>query len=242
MRPLIVRPQPQADALASQLRQAGHSPVVTPLLEIIAGRGLTNLATQLAPNPWLIAVSAAAVEQAHLWLQSAQRAWPDTPTFAVGQATAVAWLQAGRQARFPQDARSEGILALPEMQHITGQNILILRGDGGREWLAEQLQARGAIVNYCECYQRRWLPLDEDHAYTRWRTQGVDSVIISSGELLRHLLSLLPDEARPWWQQLRFIVPSQRVAELVLAAGLPAPIIADGASHSAFCQALGHEE
>ena len=78
MRPLIVRPQPQADALASQLRQAGHNPVVTPLLEIIAGRGLTNLATQLAPNPWLIAVSAAAVEQAHLWLQSAQRAWPDT--------------------------------------------------------------------------------------------------------------------------------------------------------------------
>lgn len=97
------------------------------------------------------------------------------------------------------------------MQHITGQNILILRGDG-REWLAEQLQARGAIVNYCECYQRRWLPLDGDHAYMRWRTQGVDSVIISSGELLRHLLSLLPDEARPWWQQLCFIVPSQRVA------------------------------
>ena len=242
MRPLILRPHPQAEALASQLRRAGHDPVVRPLLEVIPGRELSDLPEHLAHHPWLIAISAAAVEQAQRWLQSHQLNWPPTPTFAVGQATAEAWLQAGRTARYPDDARSEGILALPEMTRVAGQRVLILRGDGGREWLAEQLRARGARVTYCECYQRHWLPLDGQQLCSQWRTAGVDSVIISSGELLRRLLSLLPEQQRDWWQQWRFIVPSHRVAELVLDAGLPAPTIATGASHSAFCQALGHEE
>ena len=129
--------------------------------------------------------------------------------------------------------------ALPALNEVQGKRVLILRGDGGREFLAEQLRARGALVDYCECYRRHWLPLDGETLCTQWRTAGVDSVIISSGEILRRLLELVPATEGSWLHQLLFIVPSHRVATLVEEAGLPAPRIAQGATHAAMVAALG---
>ena len=156
-----------------------------------------------------------------------------------GATTAASWQESGVQPLVPQDARSEGLLALPALSQVRGKRILILRGDGGREFLAEQLRARGALVDYCESYRRHWLPLDGETLCTQWRTAGVDSVIISSGEILRRLLELVPATEGPWLHQLLFIVPSHRVATLVEEAGLPAPRIAQGATHAAMVAALG---
>ena len=122
---------------------------------------------------------------------------------------------------------------------VQGRRVLILRGDGGREFLAEQLRQRGAEVHYGECYQRQWPELDGPALCTQWRTVGVDSVIISSGEILRRLLQLIPDQDRHWLDSLQIIVPSHRVATLVAEAGLPAARVAQGATHAAMVAALG---
>ncbi len=239
MKPLILRPEPQASALAEQLRNVGHDPVVSPLLSIVAGDDLPQLARALNTHDRVIAVSNHAVEQAAIWLAQQGMRWPELPTFAVGAATAACWLEHGVAAQVPDDARSEGLLDLPALHDVTGCRILILRGNGGREFLAEQLRARGALVDYCECYRRHWLPLDGETLCTQWRTAGVDSVIISSGEILRRLLELVPASEGSWLHQLLFIVPSHRVATLVEEAGLPAPRIAQGATHAAMVAALG---
>lgn len=239
MKPLILRPEPQASALAEQLRNVGHDPEVSPLLSIVAGDDLPLLATALSNHDRLIAISSHAVEQAATWLAQQGLSWPAIPTFAVGAATAACWQENGVAAQVPDDARSEGLLDLPALHDVAGCRILILRGNGGREFLAEQLRARGALVDYCECYRRHWLPLDGETLCTQWRTAGVDSVIISSGEILRRLLELVPATEGPWLHQLLFIVPSHRVATLVEEAGLPAPRIAQGATHAAMVAALG---
>ena len=236
---LILRPEPQASTLAERLREAGHQAVVTPLLQIYPGRQLAQLASALSRHDLLIAVSSHAVEQASAWLTAHGLAWPQMPTLAVGATTAASWQESGVQPQVPQDARSEGLLALPALSEVQGKRVLILRGDGGREFLAEQLRARGALVDYCECYRRHWLTLDGATLCTQWRTAGVDSVIISSGEILRRLLELVPATEGPWLHQLLFIVPSHRVATLVEEAGLPAPRIAQGATHAAMVAALG---
>lgn len=40
------------------------------------------------------------------------------------------------------------------MAELTDKNLLILRGNGGRELLREQATLRGATVETVECYQR----------------------------------------------------------------------------------------
>lgn len=239
MTPLILRPEPQASELARLLRQAGHQPQLCPLLQIVPGRDLPALPELLRSHDLLIAISAHAVEQADLWLQQQAKSWPRIPTFAVGSATAASWQACHIDAITPVDARSEGLLALPELMTVQGQRVLILRGDGGREFLAEQLRQRGAEVHYGECYQRQWPELDGPALCTQWRTVGVDSVIISSGEILHRLLQLIPDQDRHWLDSLQIIVPSHRVATLVAEAGLPAARVAQGATHAAMVAALG---
>jgi len=239
MTPLILRPEPQASELARLLRQAGHQPHVCPLLQIVPGRDLPTLPQLLRSHDLLIAISAHAVEQADLWLQQHGEPWPRMPTFAVGSATAASWQSCHIAAITPADARSEGLLALPELMAVQGQRVLILRGDGGREFLAEQLRQRGAEVHYGECYRREWPELDGHALCTQWRTVGVDSVIISSGEILRRLLQLIPEQQRHWLDSLQIIVPSHRVATLVAEAGLPAAFVAQGATHAAMVAALG---
>ena len=239
MTPLILRPEPQASELARQLRAAGHRPVVSPLLSIAPGRELTKLASELLQSELIIAVSAQAVEQATTHLRQADLDWPERTYLAVGSTTAESWLASGVSADYPEDARSEGLLAHTKLQQVAGKSILILRGDGGRELLGETLRTRGASVSYCECYQRYWPNLDGSRLCAKWHTAKIDSVIITSGELLRRLLELVPECERPWLQHLLFIVPSIRVATLVVEAGLPAPLLAAGATHAALLAALG---
>ncbi len=62
----------------------------------------------------------------------------------------------------PQDGfDSEAVIALPEFaaDAVRGRKVLIFRGDGGRELLADTLRERGASVEYVTCYRRylsRW--------------------------------------------------------------------------------------
>ncbi len=238
MTPLILRPEPQASNFAQLLRSAGHQPVVTPLLTIIAGRELASLPEWLLWADIVVAVSAAAVEQGNAYLTKAGIGWPDKPCLAVGNATAASWQEAGVSAHYPQDARSEGLLSLPELGAVAGKKVLILRGDGGRAYLGEQLEARGAIIRYGECYRRHWLEQDGNLLFTQWHTARVDSVMLTSGELLNRLLAIMPHHALPWLQQLTWIVPSARVANLVQDAGLPPAIVAADATPLAMLAAL----
>lgn len=238
MIPLILRPEPQASQLAEVLVAAGHQPVCSPLLSMEPGVELAELPLQLAWARCLIAVSRAAVEQADRYLHQHRLGWPEIPRYALGTGTASYWQQQGLAVQIPEQSNSEGLLALPSLQQIAGHSVLILRGDTGRELIADTLRRRGAEVRYCACYRRHWLDLDGEKLSHRWQQAGVDSVIISSGDLLQRLLTLLPITDRPWLARLQFVVPSARVADLVIQAGLPAPRLADSAGHAAFCAAL----
>ena len=238
MIPLVVRPAAQANQLVQMLRQLGHAPLCCPLLETRPGCDLPHLGEMLREADLVIAVSMHAVHFAHYFLLQTGQTWPHIDYFAVGQASADAFAEAGIQALCPADPRSEGLLALPALQRVSGRRVLILRGNDGRDLIARTLASRGALVHYCATYERHYPDLDGDALTRHWQAAGLDSLLITSGELLQRLLALVPGPQHPWLYDRLLVVPSPRVAEMAEGAGFTRIVIAQGASNQALVAAL----
>ncbi|WP_107851002.1 uroporphyrinogen-III synthase [Oceanimonas marisflavi] len=242
MTPLVVRPEPQNHSLCDALRQAGHRPVATPLLAFAPGAGLEQvpaLLNQLGCRDYVIAVSAQAVNFADNALKNQGQRWPDATYVAVGEATGQAFAAVGvTNALVPDDPRSEGMIALPQLQQPAGRRAVILRGDGGRHMMAPALAERGAQVEYCEVYRRCYREDTDGQLVKEWQRHGVDSIIITSGGLLQHLFQLAANSAKDWLLSRLLIVPSIRVVEQAKALGFTHIINAKGASNPALLSAL----
>ncbi len=238
MIPLVVRPAAQANQLVQMLHQLGHAPLCCPLLETRPGCDLPHLGDMLQEADLVIAVSMHAVHFAHYFLLQTGQTWPHVDYFAVGQASADAFAEAGIQALCPADPRSEGLLALPALQGVSGRRVLILRGNDGRDLIARTLASRGALVHYCATYERHYPDLDGDALTRHWQAAGLDSLLITSGELLQRLLALVPGPQHPWLYDRLLVVPSPRVAEMAEGAGFTRIVIAQGASNQALVAAL----
>ena len=238
MVPLVVRPAAQANQLVQMLRQLGHAPLCCPLLETRPGCDLPHLGEMLREADLVIAVSMHAVHFAHYFLLQTGQTWPHIDYFAVGQASADAFAEVGIQALCPADPRSEGLLALPALQGVSGRRVLILRGNDGRDLIARTLASRGALVHYCATYERHYPDLDGDALIRHWQAAGLDSLLITSGELLQRLLALVPGPQHPWLYDRLMVVPSPRVAEMAEGTGFTRIVIAQGASNQALVAAL----
>jgi uroporphyrinogen-III synthase len=197
---LIARPRRQAQALAERIRAAGGEALVFPVLEIepVAPDAQARaVLSTLGAAHLAVFISANAVEHG-LRLVRAAGGWPATLTaVAVGAATASALRAQGvDRVLVPEHgADSEALLALPEMQSVGGQRIVIFRGVGGRELLADTLRSRGAQVAYVQCYRRGKPALDVSPVTERLRTRTLHAVVAASGEALANLVELLPDPA-----------------------------------------------
>ncbi|OIN14271.1 uroporphyrinogen-III synthase [Oceanisphaera psychrotolerans] len=242
MIPLVVRPEPQATSLSQALLAAGHQPVVSPLLSFVEGVELDRLPALLADlsaRDYVIAVSVQAVNFADNALKQQGSSWPDAHYIAVGEATGNAFDSVGVPgATVPDDPRSEGVISLPELRQLTGRRVVILRGNGGRHLIAPTLMQAGALVDYCEVYRRHYHPDPNGTLVKSWQSQGVDSIIITSGGLLNHLVQLTATSARDWLTSRLLIVPSIRVALEARELGFTQVINAEGASNQALIDAL----
>ena len=150
VRVLITRPRAQAEVLAGAIRREGGEPLVWPLIDIQPVRDPARLDATLATLDRFdlaIFISPNAVQQALARIAQLGRSWPPALAIAaIGNGTAQALAAHGLAAAIVPRARfdSEGLLAEPALQSVPGRRIVILRGEGGREQLADTLRARGA--------------------------------------------------------------------------------------------------
>ncbi|MGK7019057.1 uroporphyrinogen-III synthase [Klebsiella pneumoniae] len=235
---LVTRPLPQGEALVSRLRAMGRVAWSFPLIEFTPGRELPALGDALArlgPDDLLFALSQHAVEFAHARLQQQGLPWPTSPRyFAIGRTAARAPPTAGGPPEI-----SEVLLQLPELQNIAGKNALILRGNGGRELLGATLTERGARVTFCECYQRSAKHYDGAEEAMRWQSRGVTTLVVTSGEMLQQLWSLIPQWYREQWLlHCRVVVVSERLALQARELGWQEIQVADSADNDALLRAL----
>lgn len=242
---LVTRPSPSGEQLVSRLRALGQVAWHFPLIEFSPGRelpALTDALVALREGDLLFALSQHAVTFAHARLQQAGRLWPTAPRyFAIGRTTALALHTAsGIDVRYPTDREiSEVLLQLPELQTIAGKRALILRGNGGRELLGETLTRRGADVTFLECYQRCAKHYDGAQEAMRWQARGVNTLVVTSGEMLQQLWTLVPLWYREnWLLRCRLLVVSERLANLAQEMGWNDIRIADNADNDALLRAL----
>ena len=235
---LITRPAGKADNLLAALDEIGAGYLYQPLITTAQVNVTPYDIQQLQQADAVVFVSVSAVISLQNQLDAALL---QAPLFAVGQTTATAlqrWL--GREVSVPDDQRSEGLLQLPQLQQVTSKQIVVVRGNAGRELIKQSLVARGASVRYVQSYKRLPLPLDGTLLCQQWQLAGIRCIVATSNEILQLLFSLVPKVHHHWLAQRDFILVSPRMQDSALALGIAEQHItlADNANDWALLSAI----
>jgi len=214
---VITRPREQAANLAQRLAQAGGNAILFPLLEIGPAadpQSLHALLSRLDRFDLAIFISPNAVRYGMDAINAAGTLPSTLRVATVGQGSARILRELGiRKIIAPQDSfDSEALLALPELQDVAGWRVVIFRGDGGRELLADALKARGATVEYAECY-RRDKPQQQTAALLAARP---DAITVTSSEALGYLWEMSDAAERAQLAAVPLFVPHARIAEAAI--------------------------
>lgn len=243
MRVLVTRPAAFGEQLTRQLCAAGIDAWHFPLIDFLPGNDLNKLPVflnRLHCQDSLFVLSQQAVDQAQAQLQRVHQRWPHVQAFAPGRTTAQALQQvSGLTVDYPTGREaSELLLQLPATQQMAGRQVLILRGNGGRELLPATLAARGAQVTVCECYRRQRRIYCGDEQSRHWQQLAIDTLVVTSGEILQQLYALVPVQQHRWLLQCRLVVISERLAKLAHRSGWQQITIADNAGNDALLSTL----
>ncbi|MEN9455961.1 MAG: hypothetical protein RL210_1480 [Pseudomonadota bacterium] len=229
LRVVIGRPREQAARQLQLFAEAGAEVLALPLIDIqppLDPLPLQHAAAQLATYDLLILVSPSAVDMAMPRLLQG-RDWPATLQVAlVGRGSAAAlrrWLAV--EPLLPQSgADSEALLQLPELQSLPGKRVLLLRGNGGRDLLADALRQRGAQVEIVEAYRRALPCVDLSPLYR----QGLTALLLTSSEALANLLQVAGESRRQSLQSLVIFAIHPRIADYARNSGFGSVMLAEG--------------
>ena len=214
---VVTRPAHQAEPLCRALEQAGAEVWRFPALEIRPepeDETRRNDAARAADADWLVFVSANAVEHGLPRIRSAGGPAPHTRVATVGGGTAEALRRAGiEEVVYPRrGATSEDLLAETALGTIDSGRVMIVRGVGGRPYLAEALRERGAEVGFLEAYRRARPEADPAPLLEAAEAGRVQVAVITSGEVLDNFLALIGESGRHWLERAALVVIGKRVA------------------------------
>jgi uroporphyrinogen-III synthase len=213
---LVTRPAHQAAALAQAISAEGGAAFVFPALaiEAVPASELATALTHVADAHIVIFISPNAAQFGMAAIRAGGRLPASAAVFAVGPGTARVLAAQGIEGVITPDGQdSEALLALPQLQDVAGQRVVIVRGVGGRALLADTLAARGARVTFMECYRRVRPQADAAPLLGRWRAGGIDAVTITSAETLDNLAALLGEAGRPLLLHTPLFAPHEKIAE-----------------------------
>ncbi len=238
---LVVRPRAQARAWVAELEALGVAARALPLIEILPApdrAGVQAVFDRLAAmddvpeelRPMLVFVSPNAVLGFFAAAAASTRAWPAHAwAGATGPGTVAALRECGvpaqRIAAPSADAAqfdSEALWARIAGWPWRSRPVWIVRGNGGRDWLGQQLRAAGADVRVVQSYGRAApaLSADERALLAQAQAEPVRWVwIFSSSEAIAHLEALAPGAD---WRAGRALASHPRIAERATALGFGA--------------------
>ncbi|MGH8646943.1 MAG: uroporphyrinogen-III synthase [Gammaproteobacteria bacterium] len=223
---LVTRPAHQADSVCQAIEAAGGNAIRWPVLSIedrTQGEQAQSVVKGLGAFDLTVFVSENAAAFGVKLIRALGFDPSSKPVFAVGRGTAGALEVLGvLHARYPlDDPSSEELLSLPELQEtsVSGRRILIFRGEGGRELLAETLIKRGAQVEYAEVYRRALAPSDPAIVSRHWEQGRLDLILVTSADGLRALVKMLSAREGKRLFATRLLVVGPRMVALARSLG-----------------------
>lgn len=237
---LLLRPQAKCQASANAFAQAGLHAIACGLIDTVLDKHaiaqlpekIAQLNSHIESQPHiehLILVTSTVAAQQCVLLKNH---WPKTVQFlAVGQSSASILSDAGIEVIVPQEPRTEGLLALNELENVEHKTIIIMKGYGGRELLKDTLIARGAIVQEWEVYKRQ--KVTQPLSTQDWQAEQIHCIIATSGEVIDAAFNYFEST---WLNKLKWIVVSQRTADIASRLGATQITISHDASDQALIQ------
>lgn len=232
MQLLVTRPQAQGDTWVRELRERGVPAQALPLLAIEPATepALQQACAALGQHRFVMFVSPNAVQSFLAW-RPLGHVWPDgTRAGSTGPGTTQALLRAGvpaalidepahETAAFDSEALWQQRLRVRDWQRA---RVLIVRGDGGREWLADRLRDAGAQVDIVRAYRRvlpRWSAEQQAVAAHALAQPECKVWLLSSSQAVDHLRELLPHAT---WSRSLAWATHERIAQSARALGFGA--------------------
>lgn len=227
---LVTRPQPQAAQWVARLGALGIAARALPLLGIgdpadpapvaAAWAGLAGQALVMFVSPSAVQRFFAQRPAAHTWPAGvlAGSTGPGTQAALRRAGVPVAAIVSPPEAagRFDSEALWQQLAGRREWR---ASQVLVVRGEGGRDWLAETLRRHGALVHFVEAY-RRTAPVLDDAAQALLALARAEPAsycwLFSSSEAVRHLPALAPGMD---WAPARALATHDRIVEAARAIG-----------------------
>ena len=220
----VTRPRGQAQALAALIEAAGGKPIVFPLIEIAEAEdqaALAALIDRLGEFDLAVFISPSAVDKALDMIRARRKLPASLALAAVGAGTARALqrLGAGTVIVPPERFDSEALLDLPQLRDVAGKRVVIFRGEGGRELLGDTLRARGASVEYAQCYRRLRPEAGAGVLLDTLARGGLHAITLTSSEGARNLLDMTDAKDRKALRRVPVFASHPRIADAARELG-----------------------
>jgi uroporphyrinogen-III synthase len=227
-RVVVTRPAAQAAAWVEALRERGFDAISLPLIAIGPAGNTAPLraAWQSLPEHRLIVfVSANAVlhffaarPPAATWPTSLAAAAPGAGTARALRDAGVADTSIVAPAIDAAQFDSESLWARLRERDWAGARVLVVRGGGGRDWLAERLVEAGATVHAVDAYVRAVPDLDAAAQARLNELAGSAGVVwlFSSSQAIAHLEQMA---GRGRWAAAHAVVTHPRIAARARQSG-----------------------
>ncbi len=229
-RVLVTRPEEQAVAWVERLGRHGVPAEALPLLSIEAVEDGSGLAAAWAGLPAYRLVMFVSPNAARCffaarpnglrdWPSSVQAASPGPGTSADLAAFGVPIANIVEPAEDSPQFDSEALWARLSGQDWQGIDVLVVAGEGGRDWLARQLQEHGARVRRLVAYRRAapdWTPARSALAEAALAQPQGYLWFFSSSQAVDHLLARYP---APAWARSLALATHPRIVQTARRAG-----------------------
>lgn len=230
---MVTRPQPQADEWVAKLAQRGLDAVALPLLAIapVADAAAVTAAWRLLPSLALVMFVSPNAVQRFFALRPAGQPWPaGLLAGGTGPGTQQALAREGvpeasirtpgaHDPAYGGPFDSEALWQRLAGEPWAGRQALIVRGEGGRDWLADTLRQQGAQVHFVEAY-RRTAAVPQGAGLTALQVALQAPLahlwLLSSSEAVGHLAQLQQGHS---WAGHQALATHPRIAQAARALG-----------------------
>lgn len=229
MRAIVTRPHAQAQSWVAQLKAQGIDAAVLPLIRIDPApdpAAVQRAWHEIESYALLVFVSPNAVD-AFFSLRPPAKHWPPAVLAgSTGPGTSAALREHGvpdaSLVEPAADARqfdSEALWAQLASRPWQGRAVLLVRGEGGRDWLGQTLAQAGATVRALAAYRRAEPVLDDTTRAlleAAQREPAVHAWLFSSSEAIDNLKRLAPQAQ---WRASIALTTHPRIGESARTAG-----------------------